>query len=277
MCLVYAFYYIMQLNISFQLSIIKKLREEQGVERPKAKAETSQTSPSELDILREKIEKANREIKVADNEHSGMKSDGSVEKEEAEKEIELEINSVSLEKAKKTGLYKKNHKFDLLLESVFYEEGGYEDDSDKIDQPTNIGIIQSTLNNFNKAHPNLKIDKPLKQISKDDARLIYKLDFYDHYNLDAIDDFGNSKILLHMFVMLQPDTALNLLHKSLIDFGYPCKKLLTKQMIPMLNKINKDDKSNEFRKLLKLNYANHLKKSPNAKKYRGWFPRIERL
>ena len=80
-----------------------------------------------------------------------------------------------------------------------------------------------------------------------------------------------------MFVMLQPNTALNLLHKSLNDFGYPCKKLLTKQMIPMLNKINKDDKSDEFSKLLKLNYTNHLKKSPNAKKYKGWFPRIERL
>ena len=141
---------------------------------------------------------------------------------------EKEINSVSLEKAKKTGIYKENHKFELLLESVFYEEGGYEDDSDKIDQPTNIGIIQSTLNNFNKAHPGLKIDKPLKQISKDDARLIYKLDFYDHYNLDAVKDFGNSKILLHMFVMLQPNTALNLLHKSLNDFGYPCKKIIDK-------------------------------------------------
>ena len=55
------------------------------------------------------------------------------------------------------------------------------------------------------------------------------------------------------------------------------KKLLTKQMIPMLNKINKDDKSDEFSKLLKLNYANYLKKSPDAKKYKGWFSRIERL
>lgn len=33
----------------------------------------------------------------------------------------------------------------------------------------------------------------------------------------------------------------------------------------------------EFSKLLKLNYANHLKKSPDAKKYKGWFSRIERL
>lgn len=48
-------------------------------------------------------------------------------------------------------------------------------------------------------------------------------------------------------------------------------------MIPMLNKINKDEMSDEFSKLLKLTYTNHLKKSPDAKKYKGWFPRIERL
>jgi hypothetical protein len=261
-----------KLDMNTQLTVIRALREQQGVEKPKAKKETS---PSELDVLQEKVAKANREIKMADNEYSETRSDTKVVKERDDNK--LEINSVSLEKAKNLGIYEENNKFDLLIESVFYEEGGYEDNSDKIDQPTNIGIIQSTLNNFNKAHPNLKIDKPLNQISKDDARLIYKLDFYDHYNLDAVDDFGNSKILLHMFVMLQPNTALNLLHKSLNDFGYPCKKLLTKQMIPMLNKINKDEMSDEFSKLLKLNYTNHLKKSPNAKKYKGWFPRIERL
>lgn len=45
----------------------------------------------------------------------------------------------------------------------------------------------------------------------------------------------------------------------------------------MLNKISKDDKSDEFSRLLKLNYVNHLEKSSDAKKYRGWFSRIERL
>jgi 5'-3' exonuclease len=44
-----------KLDMANQLSIIKKLREEQGVERPKAKPETPQTSQNELDILREKV------------------------------------------------------------------------------------------------------------------------------------------------------------------------------------------------------------------------------
>ena len=45
---------------------------------------------SEFDVLREKVDEANREIKVADNEHSGTKTDASVEKEED--------NNISLEK-----------------------------------------------------------------------------------------------------------------------------------------------------------------------------------
>ncbi len=44
-----------KLDMANQLSIIKKLREEQGVERPKAKPETPQTSQNKLDILREKV------------------------------------------------------------------------------------------------------------------------------------------------------------------------------------------------------------------------------
>ena len=75
-----------KLDMANQLSIIKKLREEQGVERPKAKPETPQTSPSELDILREKVDKANREIKVANNEHSETKTDASVDRGRKEDE-----------------------------------------------------------------------------------------------------------------------------------------------------------------------------------------------
>ncbi len=71
---------INKLDMANQLVIIKALREEQGIEKPKSKTETQERS--EQDILREKVDKANREIKVADNEHSEMKSDAEVEKEE---------------------------------------------------------------------------------------------------------------------------------------------------------------------------------------------------
>ena len=68
-----------KLDMNTQLTVIRALREQQGVEKPKPKKETSETSSSKLDVLREKVDKANREIKVADNEHSETKSDVRVE------------------------------------------------------------------------------------------------------------------------------------------------------------------------------------------------------
>ena len=51
----------------------------------------------------------------------------------------------ALSKAKQAGIYKENAKFDRLVDSIFGEEGGFEDDAKKIDQPTNMGIIQGNI------------------------------------------------------------------------------------------------------------------------------------
>ena len=78
-----------KLDMNTQLTVIRALREQQGVEKPKAKKENSEKS--ELDVLREKVDKANREIKVADNEHSGTKSDANVESKD-EDELDIDNN-----------------------------------------------------------------------------------------------------------------------------------------------------------------------------------------
>ena len=64
-----------RLDMTNQLAVIRALREQQGVEKPKKEREAK----SELDVLQEKVDKANRELKVANNEHSGTKSDVRVE------------------------------------------------------------------------------------------------------------------------------------------------------------------------------------------------------
>ena len=71
-----------KLDMNTQLSVIRALREQQGVEKPKPKRENSEATKSELDILRKKVDKANREIKIADNEYERTKSDAEVERDE---------------------------------------------------------------------------------------------------------------------------------------------------------------------------------------------------
>ena len=78
-----------RLDMTNQLAVIRALREQQGVKKPKPKKENSEKS--ELDVLREKVDKANREIKVADNEHSGTKSDANVESKD-EDELDIDNN-----------------------------------------------------------------------------------------------------------------------------------------------------------------------------------------
>ena len=53
------------IDMNTQLRVIRALREQQGVEKPKAKKEEREKSQNEQDILNEKVEKANRKIKVA--------------------------------------------------------------------------------------------------------------------------------------------------------------------------------------------------------------------
>ena len=113
-----------RLDMTNQLAVIRALREQQGVKKPKPKKENSEKS--ELDVLREKVDKANREIKVADNEHSGTKSDAEVERDEEEKEL----NSVSLEKkySKLLSNVRKhlvNEESENLIEYIYLDSKGY--------------------------------------------------------------------------------------------------------------------------------------------------------
>ena len=64
---------IKNLNTIDRFNEIKKLRKQQGVATPSADT----NSPNNLDVLNEKVNKANREIKVADNEYAGTRSDTS--------------------------------------------------------------------------------------------------------------------------------------------------------------------------------------------------------
>ena len=50
---------------------------------------------------------------------------------------------------------KKTAIFNRVLNKSLREEGGYEDRTNRIDTPTNMGIQQSTLDRFKIAHPNM--------------------------------------------------------------------------------------------------------------------------
>lgn len=92
----------------------------------------------------------------------------------------------------------QNQWFNDVLQKTLKEEGEYEDDLAKIDAPTNMGIQQATLNRFKRRHPDLSKGYPtnVKNITRDQAKQIYKKDYYDAYR---IGDLKHAEIRATMF------------------------------------------------------------------------------
>ena len=81
-----------KLDMNTQLTVIKALREQQGVEKPKPKKMEQEKSKRESDVLNEKDAKANREIKIADNEYAGIKSDASYTSKLEDDDLNIDSN-----------------------------------------------------------------------------------------------------------------------------------------------------------------------------------------
>ena len=181
--------------------------------------------------------------------------------------------------ATKLGKYKGTDKFNRLIEDVFKEEGGFEDNLKKIDQPTNMGITQGTLNRFNRAHPEFEIGKKLQNLTYDDAKLIYNLDFYNHYRIEEINDDGLAKLILHMYVNGRPQDVGRLIQQSIIDIGESIKidGVVGTDTIRTINKIIKNGKANAFKKILSRNRVVFEDALKDSEKYPGRKKRFERL
>ena len=111
-----------------------------------------------------------------------------------------------------------NKLFEKFTAEVFESEGGYAD-AKKIDQPTNMGIIQSTLNAFWKQHPDearkAKFPQTVKQLTRNQAKLIYKKQYFEHYR---IADYRNESIALliyDMYVNHAPATVESFVNQGL--------------------------------------------------------------
>ena len=208
---------IKKLDMNNQLVIIRALREQQGVEKPKPKKETSEKS--ELDVLREKVDKANREIKVADNEYSGTKKDASVE---SEKDNELDIDDMKMKKAladlsiRRNGgvsfhdIYHAKYKNgELIQNATERSEGGYVNSKYDEGGETNMGIIQDTLDAYKNTYKssyksNISLPDNVKYLTKNQAMVILNEMFFRPYNINHIPDEKLARITFDSCVLAGP-------------------------------------------------------------------------
>ena len=163
-------------------------------------------------------------------------------------------------------------KFDDIIVQTFANEGGYENDPRFIDRPTNIGITQKTLDNYNRNHPEYNFPSDVKDILPEQARQIYEEDYYRERHIDRIDDPRIAGAVFDMGVMSNWANVVKLVQKTL--GGVAIDGIMGPQTLDALNSIDDIDGFMEDLIAARIGYLSGL---PGWSKYgRGWTSRTNR-
>lgn len=167
----------------------------------------------------------------------------------------------------------------ISLEKTLDEEAGYIDNPKLIDQPTNYGITQPTLDKYNADHPDFNFPKNVKDITYDQAKQIYKEDFLEKRRIDEIKNPRISHAIFDMGVMSNFNSVGKIVQQTLnASMGANLKidGKIGNKTINALNTIP-DDKIDNFMRDLKENRIKYLQSLSGWDKYgRGWANRTNR-
>ena len=95
-------------------------------------------------------------------------------------------NNLSNKTDASTGYYDED--FYRVFNKTLGEEGGYEDNPNKIDTATNMGFQQAALVRFKQKHPKLSQGFPdhVKNLTREQGKIIALKDYYEHYRIGEI-------------------------------------------------------------------------------------------
>ena len=179
-------------------------------------------SKSESDVLNERVDKANREIKVADNEHSGTTSDAEVEKDEESNNEKEDNNDKKMKKAladlnvRRNGgvsfhdiYHAKYNNGKLVQNATERVEGGYVNYKKDVGGPTNMGVTQNTLDAYKYVYKSsyksdVSMPDNVKDLTKNQAMVILNEMFFRPYNINYIPDEKLARITFDSCVLAGP-------------------------------------------------------------------------
>lgn len=107
--------------------------------------------------------------------------------------------------------------FKKYMAEIFKSEGGYADKS--IDQPTNMGIIQPTLNAYRQRFPKeaakLKFPLRVKGLKKSQAMQVYRRLYFDQYKIGDYRNESIGMLIYDIYVNHEPATAKQFIDQAL--------------------------------------------------------------
>lgn len=96
----------------------------------------------------------------------------------------------------------KDEKFEQAYNKLKEPEGGYTDGKSQVrDEPTNMGIKQSTLDNYVQKHPEKDFPADVKYLQPDQAKEIYKNMYWDNTKIPKIENDQVRNAVFDMNVM----------------------------------------------------------------------------
>ncbi|MGN0916617.1 MAG: glycosyl hydrolase 108 family protein [Candidatus Enterousia sp.] len=164
--------------------------------------------------------------------------------------------------------------FDIAFEQLIQREGGYTDGKNQIsDQPTNMGITQTTLNNYLKKNPTSDMPHDVKYLTMFHARTIYKDLYWDNTKIPQIESARVRNAVFDMSVMSGPTIPTKTLQQTLNEYisaNLPKTGYLGNQTIKAINSIPAN-MVNDFMTALIENRMHSLQKMSNwATAKNGW-------
>ena len=230
-------------------------KKQQPVEKPAVKVEPKATKATEPKA--QKAEKLDVQASAA-------------------KVIELDEDKFKRSAKEKDALFNK------FVKEVFESEGGYAN-AQQIGEETNMGIVQLTLDGFREDYPEIarkeKFPTNVKYLKRNQAKLIYKKAFFEHYK---IADYFNESIgvlIFDMYVNHSTETVEDFINQGLKEARKHGVKVSlahnAKEQVESVNKLAKYPEAEKaFHNMLLKERKFHMYKKTTkrrAEKYDGTY------
>ncbi|MDE6250826.1 MAG: hypothetical protein K2M34_04315 [Alphaproteobacteria bacterium] len=159
-----------------------------------------------------------------------------------------------------------DEKFEKAYNKLKEAEGGYTDGKNQFrDEPTNMGIKQTTLDNYASAHPEKYLPTNVKDLKPQQAKEIYKSMYWDNTKIPQIENNRIRNAMFDMGVMSGPVIPAKTLQQTLneqMGANLPQTGYLGNQTITAVNSIP-ENKIDDFMNALIKNRLKSLQKMPN--------------
>ncbi len=172
-----------------------------------------------------------------------------------------------------------NNRCQKIILRTMAEEGGYVDNPNLIDQPTNAGITAGALSKYNADHPNLKFPTNVRELTSAQAAQIYAEDYYNERRIGNIENDRIAGAVFDMGVMSNFSAVGRIVQKTLNETRgtkLAVDGVVGNDTINALNNIPDSDVA-DFMNNLKENRLKYLRGLSGWVKYgNGWRARTER-